>query len=157
MPRDAAIQSLIATLHQTLPLFDQPDAALERSYAPGKWNLRQILVHLSDAETVLLDRLRRIASEEHPPLIAFDENLWTKNLFYMSRDLVLARQQFEIARRNVLELARKLPDSTDQRTGLHSEAGALAFATVLEKIHKHNAHHLEQAKAILEGRTWTPR
>lgn len=157
MARDAAVQVLFSTLHETLACFDQSDAVLARAYAPGKWTLRELLIHISDAETVLLDRLRRIASESNPQLIAFDQDLWIQNLQSQKRDLSLARQQFEVARRCVVELARILPDTFDQKTGTHSEAGVISFATVLEKIQKHNAHHLEQARACVEGRTWKPR
>ncbi len=62
----------------TLALFDTPESKLTQSYAPGKWTARQLLVHISDAETVLLDRLRRIAAENKPALIAFDQDLWVK-------------------------------------------------------------------------------
>jgi hypothetical protein len=155
MGRDAQIEQMYSTLHETVALFDQPDAVLNRSYGPSKWTLRELLVHLSDTETVLLDRLRRIASENNPPLVAFDENLWTKNLFYAKRDLTLARQQFEVARRNAIELAKTLDASVDVKTGVHSEVGALTFATILGKVGAHNAHHLEQCRAIVAGKTWT--
>ena len=156
MPRDAAIQVLISTLHQTAALFDQPDAVLARAYAPGKWTLRQLLIHVSDTETVLLDRLRRIASDEKPVLTAFDQDLWARHLHYGQRDMAIARQQFEVARRGVVELARILPDSYDQKTGTHSEVGVLSFASTLAKVQKHNLHHLEQANACVEGRIWKP-
>ena len=152
MSRD--VQQLYSTLHETLALFDQPAEVLSRSYGQGKWTLRELLVHLSDAETVLLDRLRRIASENHPPLIAFDENLWTKNLHYTKRDLNLAKQQFEAARRNVIELAILLEPTVDLKSGVHSEMGELTFASIMGKIGNHNAHHLEQCRAIVAGKTW---
>lgn len=156
MAREAIIQELLSTLHETVALFDQREPVLSRAYAPGKWNLRQILIHLSDAETVLLDRLRRCASDTKPLLVAFDQDLWESNLNYAQRDLALARQQFEIARRNVLELARTLPESVDAKVGTHTEAGPLTFATILQKIARHNAGHLEQARAIVAGKQWTP-
>lgn len=155
--RDAAVQELLKTLHETLPLFDQPADVLARAYAPGKWNLRQMLVHISDAETVLLDRLRRLASENNPTLVAFDQDLWTSALRSDARDLALSRVQYEVARRNVIELARLLPADFDAKTGTHTEAGKLSFGDVLAKVSKHNAHHLEQARAIVAGTTWTPK
>lgn len=155
--RDAAINDLLKTLHETVALFDQPEDVMKRSYAPGKWTLRQMLIHISDAETVLLDRLRRLASENNPTLVAFDQDLWVTGLQYDQRDLALARTQFEIARRSVIELARLLPASAEARTGTHTEAGQVSFAAVLGKIQKHNAHHLEQARAAVAGQTWTPK
>jgi uncharacterized damage-inducible protein DinB len=155
MAREAVVQTLVDTLCETLRFFELPAETLNKSYAPGKWNARELLIHISDCETVLLDRLRRLASEEKPVLQAFDENLWVKGLFYARRDLALARQQFEVARRNVLELARTLDASVDAKTGVHSEAGTRKFGDVLAHLAEHNAHHLEQVRAIAAGKTWT--
>ncbi len=153
--RQKLIDELFTTMQQTLELFDGPRAAFLRSYAPGKWTLREMLIHISDAETVLLDRLRRIAAEDNPSLIAFDQDRWQKTLLYDSRDMNIVKMQFQAARRSVIELASGLDDSFDARTGIHSECGTITFAQVAQKIADHNAHHLEQAKAAVEGRTWT--
>jgi hypothetical protein len=68
--------------------------------------------------------------------------------------LNLARQQFEVARRNVIELAANLPESVDEKIGTHTEAGPLTFAAILDKVAKHNAHHLGQIQAAVDGKIW---
>lgn len=152
--RKEIVHKLYDTLHATLPYFDQSPDVLNHSYAPGKWTLRELLVHISDTEAVLLDRLRRTASEKKPSFLAFDENDWAAKLHYKARDLNLAKQQYEVARRQIIELAKMLDESVDSMVGVHSEAGPQTFATNLAKVASHNAHHLEQAKAIAEGKTW---
>ena len=153
--RQKIIDDLFASMQETLALFDGPRAAFGKSYAPGKWTLRDLLIHISDAETVLLDRLRRLASEEKPLLAAFDQDLWAKALFYDRRDMHLVKMQFQAARRSVIELATSLDDSFDAKSGTHTEAGTLTFAQVLKKVVDHNVHHLDQAKAAIEGRVWS--
>jgi len=155
--RQKLIDDLFSSMQATLALFDGPRAAFGKSYAPGKWSVREILIHISDTETVLLDRLRRIASEEKPALAAFDQDRWAKALFYDRRDMHLVKMQFQAARRSVIELASVLDESFDARTGIHNEAGSLAFGPLLKKVADHNTHHLEQAMAAIEGRPWTPR
>jgi len=157
MGREAIIQSLQDTMHETLRFYDMPAPLMKNSYGAGKWTLRQLLVHLSDAETVLLDRLRRLASEKKPVLMAFDENDWAKGLFYKQRDLALSRQQFEIARRNIIELACALPKRIDKNAGTHSQAGTRTFGQILKMCAAHNAHHLEQLRAIAAGKKWKPK
>lgn len=152
--RDVVINQLESTLNDTLAYFDASTALLNKAYAPGKWSMREILVHLSDCETVHLDRLRRLAAEEKPILMAFDQDRWASALLYQQRNLSLAKSQYETARRNVIELARILEPGVDAKTGTHSEAGARTFDWVLTHIPIHNAHHLEQIRAIAEGRTW---
>lgn len=143
---------------ETLALFRSDPAALARSYAPaasGKWNLRTILVHLADAETVLLDRLRRLQADDKPLLWAYDENRWVAHLDYAHRDLAVAAALFAATRAAVIELATLIPQDRNQRAGVHSEAGAKTFAQVLALVPWHNLHHLEQARACVAGATWT--
>ena len=155
MPRrQKIIDDLFSTMQATLALFDGPRAAFGKSYAPGKWTVRDVLIHISDTETVLLDRLRRIASEEKPLLAAFDQDRWAEALFYDRRDMHLVKMQFQAARRGVIEMATLLDESYDMKAGMHTEAGLLSFGQLLKKVADHNAHHLEQTKAAIEGRTW---
>src|SRR5258708_4088447 len=109
--RQKTISQLLDTMHGTMPFFDQPEAVLSKRYAPGKWTARELLVHLSDTEAVHLDRLRRLAAEDNPTLMAYDQDKWAAGLFYGKRDLNLAQQQYEAGRRAVIELARILKDS----------------------------------------------
>ena len=154
-PREQIIQDLFATLHETLAFFDRQEEVLGRAYAPGKWTIRQILVHLSDTEAVYIDRLRRLSAEEMPILQAFDQDRRAAGLQYPKRDLNLAKHQYENARRSVAELARLMPPQADSRTGTHSEAGVRTFGQVLGGVVSHNLHHLEQLRAIDAGKTWT--
>lgn len=153
----AVIADLERSRDATLPLFGADPAALARSYAPGKWTMRQVLVHLADAETVLFDRLRRLLADDKPLLWAYDENLWAERLDYHHRDLAVAARLFASTREAVLELARAVPADRQQRAGVHSEAGRKTFAEVLAIVPAHNLHHLEQVRACAAGATWTAR
>jgi hypothetical protein len=154
--RTETATELLDSMHQVLPYFDQCDAVLKKRYAPGKWSVREILVHLADTETVLLDRLRRLAAENNPTLMAFDQDKWAGALFYGKRDLGVARQQYESARRSIIEMIRNLKPSVDKRAGMHSEAGRRTFGAVLATVLSHNQHHLKQIQAAAAGRTWKP-
>src|SRR4051812_21831269 len=68
------IRQLEATRDETLKYFALSDSELSRSYGPGKWPVRFILLHLSDSETVLFDRIRRILSEPRQVIWAYDQD-----------------------------------------------------------------------------------
>ena len=52
----------------------------------GGWSVRDVLVHLADAELVRAGRLRFIlAAEEPPALPGFDEGVWKRRLQYLWR------------------------------------------------------------------------
>ncbi|MBI3831417.1 MAG: DinB family protein [Planctomycetes bacterium] len=153
--REAKVQKLKSDLKEVLGFFDQPEAVQNRAYAPGKWTMRELLIHLSDSETVILDRLRRLAAEDKPVLQAFDQDKWAAKLFYKSRDMKLAKQQYQAARETAIELLSTLDATFDANTGTHSETGPKTFGQIAEVVVTHTSHHLEQLRAIAAGKTWT--
>src|ERR1700755_555754 len=48
----------------------------ERSYAPGKWSARRILIHLAQAELALTTRVRFAASQDGYVAQPFDQDAW---------------------------------------------------------------------------------
>ncbi len=150
----------LATLHRAvadvLPFFASDAAIQGRSYAPGKWTVRQLLLHLSDSQTAMLDRLFRLAAEDAPILMNFDENRWAERLAYDRRDLIAARALYAAGAATIGDLCRTLPDAVDARQGMHSLGGLRSFAQQLAYCASHSAHHLEQIRAAVEGRTWQP-
>src|SRR6188508_2007362 len=48
----------------------------ERSYAPGKWSARRILIHLAQAELALTTRVRFAASQKGYVAQPFDQDAW---------------------------------------------------------------------------------
>ena len=138
-----------------LALFAADPAQLARPYAPGKWNGRQVLLHLADANCVLLDRLRRLQADAKPLLWAFDQDAWNVHLHYERRDLKVASALLAATLDSVIELAVLVPPERFERAGIHNEIGRKTFAEVLAFIHQHNQHHLEQVRAAVQGKTWS--
>jgi hypothetical protein len=65
------IELLTETRDETEKYFDLPQGVLKKTYAKGKWTIREILVHLADAESVLHERIKRIIAEPRQVLWAF--------------------------------------------------------------------------------------
>lgn len=155
--RKEAIARIQKDLREVVKFFGKPKAMLKKSYAPRKWSMRQILVHLSDTQSVYLERLRRLAADDRAVLQGFDQDLWAERLRYDVRDLKLAKQQFQVASAGIVELLRHLDNDVDSNTGTHSEAGPKTFAQIYQTIAGHTAHHMEQVRAIAAGKPWTPK
>jgi hypothetical protein len=153
----ADLAELRRTGDATLPYFAADVDALARRYAPGKWTLRQFLIHLVDGEAVFLDRVRRLIADQEPLLLAFDENRWVDRLFAGQRDLAAAGRLFAATRAALIELAALCPPELHVREGRHSERGTRSLLQVVRFVHQHNAHHLDQLAAIAAGRPWTER
>ncbi|MDP9203737.1 MAG: DinB family protein [Gemmatimonadota bacterium] len=92
------IRDLESTRDETLRYFSLSDDDLARTYAPGKWSVRYILQHLTDSETVLYDRIRRVLSEPRQVIWWYDEDAWSRALNYSERPLEMARAIYESVR-----------------------------------------------------------
>ena len=156
MPTRAdVISHLIRTLEATEPLFSASTTLLATTYAPGKWSLHQLLVHLADHESLVVDRVRRAAVDHEPVLYNYDTPLWARGLDYSHRSIAAAGALYVGCRRSVIDLLAVLPAALDTRVAVHSTLGRQTLLDVCGTW-MHNDHHLAQAQAIVQGRTWTP-
>ncbi|HLY18330.1 MAG TPA: DinB family protein [Bryobacteraceae bacterium] len=118
--------------------------------APGKWSIRQLIAHLADSELVCAQRMRQIVAEEHPTLIAFDQDAWARNLDYARRKPKQSLETFRRLRGENYELLKELPEAAYARTGNHSERGAVTLRDQLETLAQHAENHARQMQAIRE-------
>ncbi len=143
------IEELENTKSLTLPHFELSDEDLNKSYAPGKWSIRQILHHLADTETVLYERIRRIISEPRSVIWAFDQDAWAMKLDYTHMPLAIAKNIYSSVREAIIYRARQHYDLHGHLEFVHSETGIRTLKEEFDKVAKHNRHHLEQIQAGL--------
>jgi DinB superfamily len=145
------ITKLESTRERTLPYFELSDEKLERKYAPGKWSVRVILHHITDTETVLYDRVRRVLSEPGQVQWAFNQDAWVKGLNYSELPLELSRNMYAAVRACVIHQARLHYEIDGGREFVHSESGIRTLKSEFDRIANHNAHHLLQIEQALQG------
>lgn len=93
------------------------EARGQHRYAPGKWSVRELVGHLSDAERVFAYRAFRIARADTTPLASFDEDAYIANSGYDRRTLADLLEEFATLRRASLQLFRSLEPAAWERTG----------------------------------------
>jgi uncharacterized damage-inducible protein DinB len=145
------IHELEETRDQTLRFFALGDDDLARTYAPGKWSVRFILLHLADSETVLFDRIRRVLSEPRQVLWVFDQDAWAKGLDYSRVPLDLSRRVYESVRNAVIYYASLYYEEKGHLEFVHSVTGVRTLKDEFEKVVSHNEHHLDQIRAALSA------
>lgn len=118
---------------------------------PGKWSIRQIMAHLADADLVGAHRFRQIVAEENPTLIAFDQDLWTRNLDYARRKPKSSLESFRRIRAENYELLKELPPAAFDRTGNHTERGRVTLGELLDGYAGHAESHARQMQEIREA------
>jgi hypothetical protein len=120
------------------------------SLTPGKWSIRQLIAHLADAELVGAQRFRQVIAEDNPPLGAFDQDAWARNLDYARKQPKQSLESFRRVRAENYELLKSLPESAFERTGVHSERGAVTLRQLLDTYAEHAESHARQMQAIRE-------
>ena len=110
---------------------------------PGTWSIQQIVLHLMDSDLIGSDRMKRVAAEDNPTLIGYDETAFAKNLPYGDLDVQMACDIFEKNRIMTAEILRRLPVAAFARTGNHNERGTVSLAELVETYVGHLEYHLE--------------
>lgn len=144
------IEQLQATKKQTLEYFDLDPSYYDQCYEEGKWTIRQLLHHITDAETVLYERIRRIIAEQPKPLIwAFHQDDWARHLEYENIPLSLNKAVFSAVRDNIIYLVDTYYDTLGANEFVHSEMGIRTLKEEMEKVAWHCRHHLDQIELSL--------
>jgi hypothetical protein len=119
--------------------------------APGKWSARQIVAHLADGELVGAHRFRQMLAEDSPTLVAYNQDLWAKNLDYGKRKPKQSLDTFRRVRAENYELLKDLPPAAFERTGIHTERGVLTVRGLLEDLAQHVESHARQLQDLREA------
>lgn len=117
---------------------------------PGKegWSIRDVLVHLGDAELVRSTRLRMILAEDEPALFTFDEGLWKRRLHYIWRSPEAAIALFDQLRFTQMEILRQLDTASWARAGVHPGDGRITVADLIIRGAAHTDDHARQIREL---------
>ena len=149
---DILIKQLEQSRDETLELFELGDDDLARTYAPGKWSVRYVLLHLADSETVLFDRIRRVLSEPRQVLWVYDQDAWARGLDYSRVPLNIARPVYKSVRNAIIYYAAQYYEEKGHLEFVHSVTGVRTLRDEFEKVASHNEHHLAQIRVALSNR-----
>lgn len=87
------------------------------AYAKGKWTVREIFGHLSDAERVFGYRAFRISRGDTTPLASFDENTYVAHSGYRGVPVTNLAREFAALREANLALLRRLEPARWEHIG----------------------------------------
>src|ERR1700730_4885714 len=110
---------------------------------PGDWSILEVVLHLTDSDSIAIDRMKRILTEENPSLLYADETAYVDRLFSHDQSLEDALTLFEVGRRQFARVLRKLPDGSFERRGTHNRRGAVTVGEMVKDYVGHVNHHLK--------------
>ena len=122
---------------------------LNRPYAPGKWSLHQIIVHLADCELTFAFRYRQALAEDNHVIQPFDQDKWAKSSAAYGTEQALST--FAALRQWNLALLRSLTPEQLARPLSHPERGSMILKTIIETSAGHDINHLRQLDAAKQA------
>lgn len=125
-------------------IYSLPEEKLYYRYAPGKWSIKETLVHIVDDERIFAYRALRFARNEKNNLIGFDQDSYAQYAEADSRDLDNIFEEYEAVRKSTIALFNGLPEDSLMRmghgTGTFNDATvrALAYHIAGHELHHYN-------------------
>lgn len=136
------LAALVAQAASTAALLAAtPEAKASHRYAEGKWSVREVVVHLSDAERVFAYRALRVGRGDETPLPGFDEDVFAANCGAERRTLADVAAEFAAVRAATISLFRGFPEEAVGRRGTAS-GHPVTVRSLLAMIAGHELHHV---------------
>lgn len=127
------IKSLTATL---------PEEKLMYRYAEGKWTLKEVLVHIMDAERIIAYRGLRLARNDQTNLPGFEQDDYVPYSYANERSINNILEEYELQRTSTIALFSNFKESTFTQMGFANGA-AMSVRAALYIIAGHELHHLK--------------
>jgi hypothetical protein len=140
VPDGDLLSTLESQLEATVALLDtfgESNAGIR--YAPGKWSVKQVVGHLTDAERIFGYRAVCAARGERASLPGFDENAYVEEGAFDARTLNSLMGELTAVRRATLSLFRNFDDAQVARqvvaNGVPVSVRALAWIIAGHELH----------------------
>jgi len=122
-----------------------PEEKLLYRYAPGKWTIKEILVHIIDDERIYSYRALRFARDDKTKLPGFEQDDFTLHSNANERELKNIFDEYEAVRKSTIALFNGLNDEALTREGTADGKNATVRALAYH-IAGHELHHLSFIK-----------
>ena len=137
----ALVEELEISVHRLVKFVREiPMDKFDYSYAEGKWTIKDILLHLIDAERIFAYRALRFARNDKTELPGFDENNYVDEANANSRSIQDLLTELLVVRQSTLTLFKSFSEEQLLRIGVASNnpmsVRALGFVII-----GHQNHH----------------
>lgn len=118
------------------------EEASNRAYAPGKWNVKEVVGHMIDTERVFGLRALFIARKDPAALPGFEQDDWIRAASFSSEPFAELVDEFASVRQSHVHFFKHLPAEAWLRRGIANklEFSVRAFAYTMAG---HERHHQE--------------
>jgi hypothetical protein len=142
---------ILETKKEVLFFFEQLDPRLhDYGYAPGKWTIKQVLLHCIDTERIFSYRALSFARGEKQTMLSFDEDVYAAQSNAQSRSLTNILEEFESVRQSTCLLFASFTDDVLNIKG-ETPSGQCTVNAIGFAICGHYKHHLQTIEKLYLG------
>jgi len=147
----AQIGALPFQLHEAVRALGPVE--LDTPYRDGGWTVRQVVHHLADSHLNAYVRHKLVATEQAPPLKAYDENAWAA-LADAQGAIGASLLLIDALHARWVAFLCALPEAAFARTGVHDERGPMTLDDLVALYAWHGDHHVAQIAALRARQGW---
>ena len=125
-----------------------PEPLISTRSARDEWSIKENLAHLADIQNLCVGRIKKILSEDNPPIEIYDDERENRQRDHSNEDMSSLREAFLSIRSNLVLGMKELPDSDWLRTGRHPERENFTIEFILNDMLDHERKHFEKIDQI---------
>lgn len=110
-------------------------------YAPDKWSVKEVLVHLLDAERIFLARALRFARGDQADLPGFDQNEYAREIEVGHLKIAELWEEYLAQRKATVLFFKNLPEKVITRRG-RADGNFFSVRAIANIIAGHERHHI---------------
>ncbi|MBX3052088.1 MAG: DinB family protein [Caldilineaceae bacterium] len=120
------------------------DAQLTARPLAGEWSVAQNVHHLADSHMNSYIRCKLIATEEHPTLKPYDQEIWAEMADASGPNVTVSLSLLTALHSRWVVFWETLPADAWARTGFHPESGDVTLDDQLQLYAAHGEAHIDQ-------------
>jgi len=141
-PRGTAQSLLKSTFKVALDLLGKlPEEKGNYTYAPGRWTVKQVIMHLIDFERVFAFRILSFMRADRVALPGFNQDFWMDEVHVTDRTIKDLLKEWKAVRDNTLFLLKQCTDAQSAFAGTAS-GWKVTPRALFYIIAGHQIHHI---------------
>ena len=141
-PRGTAQSLLKSTFKEALDLLGKlPEEKGNYTYAPGRWTIKQVIMHLIDFERVFAFRILSFMRADRVALPGFNQDFWMDEVHVTDRTIKDLLKEWKAVRDNTLFLLKQCTEAQSAFAGTAS-GWKVTPRALFYIIAGHQIHHI---------------
>ncbi len=110
-------------------------------YEPGKWTIKDMLLHMSDSERIFIYRALRFSRGDETAVPGFEESIYAEHARANEREKEDIMREYSLVRESSIAFIESLSDESLDRKGTANNY-LLSVRYIVNLIYGHHRHHL---------------